>query len=98
MKCVICTKSFGANVGNNWYIWKIPLHVTLENALSENQCVVADIISQFPKYHTRCMRKEFISKFGLFSPTTRPYILRQMYKELTGEQYMHVCVCKPQCI
>ncbi len=43
------------------------------------------IFSELPKYHTRCMRREFISKFGTFSPSTKPYVLRQMYRELTGE-------------
>ena len=43
VKSVICTKSFGASVGNYHYIWKLPLHVSLENALSENQRIVSDI-------------------------------------------------------
>jgi hypothetical protein len=84
MKCVLCTKSFGASIGNYHYVWKIPVHVTLESALHENQAIVATINSHLPKYHTRCMRREFISKFGLISPKTSPYILRQIYKELTG--------------
>ena len=30
------TGSFGSNIGNYRFIWKIPEHVTLENALAEN--------------------------------------------------------------
>ena len=92
VKCVLCTKSFGASIGNYQYIWKIPMHVTLECALRENQRIVADINSHLPKYHTQCMRREFISKFGLISPETKPYTLRQIYKELTGEMGMGSCV------
>ncbi len=84
VKSIMVTKAFGSNIGNYHYVWKIPQHVTIENILCENQRVLQQIISQLPKYHTRCMKKEFLSKFGRFSPTTKPYILRDIYKELTG--------------
>lgn len=40
---VCYAQSFGASIGNYYYIWKIPAQVTLENALTENQRVVTDI-------------------------------------------------------
>lgn len=62
------TRSFGSNIGNYRFI---PEHVTLENALAENG-VVSKILQDFPTYHTRGMRREFVSKFGRMSPTTKP--------------------------
>ena len=85
VRCVMITRSFGSNIGNYRFIWKIPEHVTLENALTENQRVVSKILQDLPMYHTRCMRREFVSKFGRISPTTKPFVLRGMYRELTGE-------------
>ena len=85
VRCVMVTKSFGSSIGNYHYIWKIPPRVTLENALAENQQVVRSILDELPKYHTRCMRREFMNKFGLISPSTKPFVLREIYKELTSE-------------
>ena len=79
------TKTFGSSIGNYHYVWKIPPHVTLENALAENQRVLTSILDELPKYHTRCMRKEFMNKFGLISPSTKLFILSEIYRELTGE-------------
>ena len=62
----------------------------MENTLAENQRVVTKILQDLPTYHTRCMRQEFISKFGRISPTTKPVVLREIYRELTGES---ICVC-----
>jgi len=59
-KCVLFTKSHGSNISNYIYIWKVPQHVTLENALSENQRVVSDITAQLQSFHTRAMRRSVV--------------------------------------
>ena len=90
VRCVMITRSYGSNIGNYRFLWRIPEHVTMENTLAENQRVVTKILQDLPTYHTRCMRQEFISKFGRISPTTKPVVLREIYRELTGES---ICVC-----
>ena len=52
VRCVMITRSFGSNVGNYRFIWKIPEHITLENALAENQRVVSKILQDLPTYHS----------------------------------------------
>ena len=84
-KCVLFTKSYGSNIGNYLYIWKVPQHVTLESALTENQRIVSEITTKFPSYHTRSMRREFMSCIGRISPTTKPYVLREIYRQLTSK-------------
>lgn len=92
-KCILATKSFGSNIGNYQYIWKIPEHVSMDVALMENQKVLSAIASRLPQYHTRTMKREFISRFGRISPRTKSYVLREMYKELTGDLYLYgICV------
>ena len=51
-KCVMVTKTFGSSIGNYQYVWKIPPHVSVENALTQNQQVVRLISDELPKYHT----------------------------------------------
>lgn len=70
MRCIMVTKTFGSSIGNYHYVWKIPPNVSFENALTQNQQVVRVISDELPKYHTRCMRREFMSKFGLISPSS----------------------------
>ena len=77
-KCVLFTKS-------HRYILIFPQPVTLENALSENQSVVSNITAQLPSFHTHAMRRECMSCIGRISPTTKPYVLCEIYRQLTSE-------------
>ncbi len=56
-----------------------------EAALTENQKVIEKLKRDLPVYHTRAMKKEFMSTFGRFTATTKPFVLRSIYRELTGD-------------
>jgi len=71
----------GSNISNYLYIWIVPEHVILENALSENQRVVSDITAQLPSFHTCAMKREFMSCIGRIGPTTKPYVLLEIYRQ-----------------
>lgn len=83
--CIMVTRTFGSTLEainsfgkfhNKWH-WKVPLLKT--NKLS------ARLLSELPKYHTWCMRREFMSRFGQITSGTNPFILCGIYRELTGE-------------
>jgi hypothetical protein len=57
----------------------------VEAALSENQKVIDKLKQDFPIYHTRAMRKEFVNTYGRFTSSTKPVVLRSIYRELTGD-------------
>ena len=78
IRCVMVTETFGSSIENYHYVWKIPPHVSFENASIQNQQVVRVISDELPKYHTQCMRREFMSilNFGLVSQTTKQFVLQ----------------------
>lgn len=57
----------------------------MEAALSENQRVTDKLKRDFPVYHTRAMRKEFMNAYGHFTNNTKPVVLWSIYRELTGD-------------
>jgi len=83
---VLLTHTIGANVGNYHFLWKVPECFNIQAAVSENNRVIQSIQDQLPQYHTRIMRQNFINMYGRLMPKTPPYILRDIYKELTGDQ------------
>ena len=58
----------------------------MQAALSENERVIQSIKGQLPHYHTRSMRQDFINMYGRLTPSTPPYVLRDIYKALTKDQ------------
>ena len=44
-----------------------------------------EIKEQLPVFHTRSMKQNFVNMYGRLSKTCRPYMLREIYKELTGD-------------
>ncbi len=63
----------------------MPDDFCVEAALIENQKVIEQLKRVLPVYHTRAMKKEFMSIFERFTATTKPFILRSIYQELTGD-------------
>ena len=39
-----------------------------------------------PVYHTRATRKEFMSTYGHFTDSTKPFVLCTIYQELTVDE------------
>ena len=58
----------------------------MQAALPENERVIQSIKGQLPHYHTRSMRQDFINMYGRLTPSTPPYVLRDIYKALTKDQ------------
>ena len=47
--------------------------------------VVEAVKSLLPQYHTRAMRKALLPKYGCITSKVHPALLRQFYKDLTGD-------------
>ena len=85
-KRVLCTYSVGGPVGNYHFIWLLPDEVTLEASLHENQKIIDKIKADVPTYHNRALRKHLISQFGRISQQSNLAILREFYRQATGDQ------------
>lgn len=84
--CVLCTYSVGGPVGNYLFLWSLPPHVTMEAAMQENHLLIAKVQADAPAYHHRYLRKQLISKFGLISRSSNLSLLREFYRQATGDQ------------
>ena len=66
------------------FIWKVDaLHDTTER-INRNEIIKKQLESKLPTYHSRGMRKEFLSKFGRITNTSTAF-LREMYRTLVGD-------------
>ena len=72
---VIVTHSSGNNAGNIHFAWRIPCTEPLETTMDRSEAVIEEFKPSFPIYHTRAMRKEVFSKFGLVAPGVKPAVL-----------------------
>ena len=66
------------------FIWKIPINLTETELLQQNVSIQQQIKTNFPKYHSCAMRREFIHIFGTVTHT-KPAFLRAAYHQLTGD-------------
>lgn len=82
---VLYTYTPGGSIVNHHFVWRVPDDFSVEAAVTVNQGVVAKLMTEMPIYHTRAMKKDFISHYGLLLPETKPYMLRSIYKELTKD-------------
>ena len=85
MAIVLYTHSPGGSILSQHFVWRVPDDFSVEAALSENQRVTDKLKRDFPVYHTRAMRKEFMNAYGRFTNNTKPVVLRSIYRELTGD-------------
>ena len=82
---VIATHTSGNNAGNVHFIWRVPTTEQLDSTMDRSQRVIEEIKPKFPVFHTRAMRSEMFTKFGLVSPGVKPAALRFFYRSLTGD-------------
>ena len=79
--CYLLTYSAG-NVGNLNFVWRVS-GVDKEDFTKSLPTIEA--IKKIPTFHTRAMRNVLFTKFGRISPSVKPYMLRYLYSELTGD-------------
>jgi len=82
---VLYTYTPKSSVLNHHFVWRVPDSFSVEAALSVNQEVVCKIMDGLPVYHTRAMKQEFVSQYGLHMSGTKPFMLRSIYHELTKD-------------
>lgn len=83
---VLLTYSVGSSVGNYHFIWRVPDAFNIEAAVAENDKVIQSVRDLLPQYHTRAMRQDFVNMYGRLTSSARPYVLRDIYTELTGDR------------
>ena len=76
----------GGPAGNYHFMWLLPDKVTLEASLHENQKIIDKIKADVPTYHNRALRKHLISQFGHISKQSNLALLREFYRQATGDQ------------
>ncbi|XP_070563443.1 uncharacterized protein [Ptychodera flava] len=70
----------GSQYGSLWFVWKsMPL-----TDMEKSNKVIHEIGKNLPVYHTRAMKREFMSRFSLVVKVS-PTILNEMYYFLTGD-------------
>lgn len=79
--CCLLTYSAGGNVGNLNFIWRVS---GIEKEDFTNSLPIVET-KKIPIFHTCAMRKVLFTKFGRISPSVKPYMLRYLYSELTGD-------------
>lgn len=65
------------------FLWKVSLEAE-DVRMTKNMSLRDKLREEFPLYHTRAMRKDFIQTFGYVTHTKSAF-LREMYKQLTGD-------------
>ena len=60
---ILYTYSPGGSIISNHFIWKVPDDFSVDAAVTVNQQVVSKLMNDMPQYHTRAMKKDFISHF-----------------------------------
>ena len=82
VKCVQYT--YTASKTNLNFLWKVPVSVSETEILNKRSEVKESLAKEMPLYHTRAMRREFISSFGTVCKVSSG-ILREAYRRLTGD-------------
>lgn len=84
LKSVLYTYSTGNNLGNLYFLWRVPEDESESELLTRSQAMVRKVEATIPTYHTRAMRKQFMHDFELLVKL-EPKVLREMYRCLTGD-------------
>ena len=75
--------SYGNNLGTLWYAWKVP-YDSSERDVNKSKQLMRVIDSNVKVYHTREMRRQFVSRYGLVCEAKQS-VLVNMYQFLTGD-------------
>ena len=81
VRAVLYKHSSGKN--NVHFVWKIP-EDTDSKVMDASIKIRDELRESLPSYHTRAMRREFISSFGTMTGT-KSAVLREAYRRLTGD-------------
>ena len=85
MPAILYTYTPGGSILNHNFVWRLPDDFSMSACLSENQRIVSKLTDTLPIYHTRAMKREFVNHYGSLMSGTKPYVLRSIYRELTGD-------------
>ena len=80
---------------NVHFLWRVDVDSTENDILNLSVKVRDDLRQSLPTYHTRAMRREFISSFGAMTGT-KSAILREAYRRLTGDAAAPNCLVEKQ--
>jgi hypothetical protein len=83
---ILLTFNPGSNIGKILFIWKVPEGKDIGDYLQESQQAIEEVKKCIPVFHTRAMKSALFSKFGRLTSKVKPAVLRQFYRELTGDQ------------
>lgn len=81
---ILLTYNPGSNIGKLLFIWRVPEGKDIGDYLQECQETIEEAKKSIPVFHTRAMRFALFSKFGRLTSKVKPAVLRQFYRELTG--------------
>ena len=76
----------GSNCGAVWVFSKEPHERNREELLTVGACILSEIETSLPVFHTRQMRRTFNHKVSKIQVVTIPkHVRRNIYAELTGD-------------
>ena len=80
---------------NVHFVWRVSVDSEETEILNSSVKVRDDLRKTLPSYHTRAMRREFITSFGTMTGT-KSAILREAYRRLTGDTAAPNCMIEKQ--
>ena len=83
--CKVVRFSYTSSKEHLHFLWKVDVDDSESTVLQKNGDISADLKSQFPKYFSRAMKREFMQMFGRVT-NIQPVVLREIFKRLTGDQ------------
>ena len=77
--------AYGGSIGTLNFIWSVPNEDTVHtpDRLTQNAIIIKTIADLLPKFSTRAMRRDFITKYVKHVESPKS-VLRHMFYELTG--------------
>uniref|UniRef100_UPI00358E6566 uncharacterized protein n=1 Tax=Myxine glutinosa TaxID=7769 RepID=UPI00358E6566 len=83
-RAVLYTHS-GSGPTHLHFIWKVSGLSDTEDILNRAGGISKDLAKDFPTYHSRVMRREFVRCFGMKPMNVKAAFLREAYHRLTGD-------------
>ena len=77
------THSPGNNIGNTYYMWKIPDDISEDELLQENLKAIKQVKSQIKVYRSPAMCNKFKAVCGRVS-NMKPAVARELYNRFVG--------------
>ena len=62
--CVLLVYTPGSNIGNQHFLWKVPVDCDFSTVFEQSQVVIEKVKALIPQYHTRAMHTAMFEKFG----------------------------------